>query len=485
MTKLYFGGTNKKIRYVKKLFLFVAVSLLYAGNCLAQRPNILNKQEGSITFEVDENLPAPTPYKYNIGTGKKLLPNILSKEDTDIKKQEVVATSFSDTKLIYTSKDVFYNSIIEAFANHRPITLSPDMIWLIISQGFSSYVNDHPDEMRKKLVSHKGKMGLIAVTGIDLFSGNANWEQIVGDLADEVKKNTKGNIAQTITADFSTTGTTERIASQATLLDAVKKYFEYRVIYISCGIPSITIKGTPEDWQKVLDKTNALSSYGIGRWVYDLKLILKEFVYAAKGNPDIAFWKNIVMIDRPDRLRGEGGCGKAQTPTYIDGWILKFFPYDKGFRPYTQRTITDHMPSELVKVPFIYSKINPVDNSKVDTPMELWAGFVGYSVNENTFETTPQIGWIVMKGPEENQTLNQLIEDNKNWGIDIRVKEVPEILKEVGPINRLGLEFTDKVVLPQWMDKLDIGRLDIIGDMTNKEKQEILKRFPEANIYKK
>lgn len=470
---------------MKKLFLLVAVSLLYAGTCKAQNAKILDCHEGSITFEVDEDLPTPTPNKYEIPTVKKQLPGILSNEGTNIKKQEVVATSFSDTKLIYTSKDVFYKSIIDAFANHRPITLTPDMIWLLISQGFSSYVNDHPDEMREKLVSHKGKMDLIAVSRTDLLSGNADWEKIVGDLANEVNKNTKGKIAQTVTADFSTTGPTERIASQVTLLDVVKKYFEYKVIHISCGIPAITLKGTPEDWHKVLDKTNALSSYGIGEWVSELKPLLKEFVATAKGNPDASFWKNMVMIERPDQLRSKGGCGRKQTPTYINGWILKFFPYDKGFRPYTQRTITDNMPSELVKVPFIYSKINPVDRSKIDTPMELWAGFVGYSMNENTFETTPQIGWIVVKGLEENQTLNELKEHNKNWGIELRVKEVPEILKEVGPINRLSLEFTDKVILPKWIDNLEIGNLEIIGDMTNKEKQEILKRFPNANIYKK
>jgi hypothetical protein len=38
-------------------------------------------------------------------------------------------------------------------------------------------------------------------------------------------------------------------------MEAMKSYFDYIAIRISCGIPEITLKGTTEDWRKILDKT--------------------------------------------------------------------------------------------------------------------------------------------------------------------------------------------------------------------------------------
>ena len=41
-------------------------------------------------------------------------------------------------------------------------------------------------------------------------------------------------------------------------MEAMKPYFEFIVMYIVCGIPEITLEGTPEDWEKVLDKARRL-----------------------------------------------------------------------------------------------------------------------------------------------------------------------------------------------------------------------------------
>ena len=56
------------------------------------------------------------------------------------------------------------------------------------------------------------------------------------------------------------------------------------------------------------------------------------------------------------------------------------------------------------------------------------------------------------------------------------------MLAQLGHIKRLILDFTGKVVLPAWMDKLTIENLTISGKMTEEEKAEIQKRFPKAVI---
>ena len=71
-------------------------------------------------------------------------------------------------------------------------------------------------------------------------------------------------------------------------------------------------------------------------------------------------------------------------------------------------------------------------------------------------------------------------ENDKRGGISIRIKEVPEILSNFQHLKFLELEFTDKVVLPKWLDRITIDRFYIKGIMTDSEKNEIKKRFPKV-----
>jgi len=49
-----------------------------------------------------------------------------------------------------------------AFSGHRPLTLSPDSIWLVIAQGFGHHVAENAEVLRHRLVSHQGRRGLSA-----------------------------------------------------------------------------------------------------------------------------------------------------------------------------------------------------------------------------------------------------------------------------------------------------------------------------------
>ena len=84
-----------------------------------------------------------------------------------------------------------------------------------------------------------------------------DWPSLIGNFASQIDKYTKKGIAKTVTADFTTTGPVERVASQIPLMESVKSYFEYIVDRLACGIPSITLQGTVEDWQRVLRIINA------------------------------------------------------------------------------------------------------------------------------------------------------------------------------------------------------------------------------------
>lgn len=462
----------------KAIFTVLLAFLTIAG--YADNSKITNRTNGSITFVVDENL-TPGTHQRDLYTGKSIANYLLSEEDISNDAQRIIATSFSgENNLMYIGKDAFYRCIVEAYANHQSVTLSPDMVWLVISQGFARYVNAHAEDQRPKLVSHEGKMDLAIMTEKDLLSEETDWPSLIDDFASQIGKHTKDSIAGTITSDFTTTGPVERVASQITLMESVKSYFEYIVYRIACGIPSITLQGTVEDWQRVLEKTRQLKQYGLDTWINTLEPILQEFVQAADGHPNQTFWKSMVKKQTVDALKG-GACS-PDKPTELDGWILKFFPDENG-KTLDKVKHTQKMPSEYVRVNFKYRVISPDNGNLIsETPMELWAGFFGAKVNTANNMLTPKIGWLVRVAKSDDETFNELKKNNNDWGLHLRVQEVPEVLSRLRHIKILELEFTGKVVLPEWMDRMIIDEFIVKGKMTSAEKTAIKKRFPNISF---
>lgn len=465
---------------MNKTIITVLLALI-AFSGYADNSKITTRTDRSITFVVDENLaPINNPYK-RVYTGESIAKSMLSEEQIPKDAQRIIATSFSDENDLKTmGKDAFYRVIVNAYAKHLSVTLSPDMIWLVISQGFARYVNAHAEELRPQLVNHEGKMDLAIMTDKDLLTEEADWPSLIDDFSSQIEKYTKGDIAKTITSDFTTTSLVERVASQITLMESVKSYFEYIVYRIACGIPTITLQGTVEDWQRVLEKTNNLKQYGLESWVNSLEPILKEFIQAADGHPNQKFWKGMVKKQEVEKLKG-GACS-PDKPTELDGWLLKLFP-DENEQTLDKVAHTKEMPSEYVRVNFKYRVINPANGNLItETPMELWAGFIGVKVDTVNNMLTPKMGWLVRVAESNDDTLNQLKKNNNDWGIHLRIQEVPEMLSQLGHIKSLNLVFTGKVNLPAWMDKMSIDTFTIMGDMTEEEKAAIKKRFPNIII---
>ena len=453
-----------------------------------KQSKITNRTKGSITFVVDEHL-APFneefPMENARSKGAKAPWHIFNEEGMPDETQKIIAKSFGDEDWFYVfkGKDVFFQTMVRAYAEHRPLVLSPDMVWLLISQGFARYVNAHSEELRDQIVSHTEKMDLVIETNEDLLHGNPDWEKLIAGFAEQIHEYTKGDIAKTITADFTTTGVTERITSQVTLMETVKTYFDYIIHYIGCGIPNITLTGTPEDWQKVLDKTQQLEKYGMEGWFKSLTPILTEFVNASKGKPNQAFWQGMVKKNRADELVGNKVCD-VRNPTVLDGWMLKLFPDENG-QTLDQVPHTHEMPSERVYVDFRYQIIDPNNGNVIlDTPMELVAGYIGTEVDTKTHALTPKMGWMVRQTEDDEKIVEKLkgMAEDSFDGIDLRVNRVPEHLSQLKHIKKLTLSFTGKVVLPEWMDKIQIDELRVKGKLSPDEMDALGKRFPKIII---
>lgn len=402
----------------------------------------------------------------------------IERKGIDFKYHLLAKSKAPDSLVNYGSHSFFYG-MYEAYAHHRPFVLSPDMIWLLISQGFARHVQANPEKLRKYFVDFSGKLSLTVVAGNDLLKDSEQWEELFPQFTAQIAEHTGEELINTLTADFSTTMAVEKVASEITIMEAMEPYFEFVVIYAVCGIPQITLKGTTEDWEKILEKTRKLGKYDLRWWTKELDPILKEFIRASKGQINKRFWRNMFKYHSKKRYG---------APKIIDGWIVKFFPYDKdGRRNSLNRLVgTQSLPEEVVKVDLKYLKTDGVHTE--ETMLELWAGFIGLEQNTETYALTPQISWMIRKKDVNREVLYQNLEsDNVPYsglgsGIDLKIIEVPEVLKKFDTIYALGLRFKKEVFLPDWMKKKRIGKLFIDGTISDKEKQKILDWFPNTEI---
>jgi hypothetical protein len=414
-----------------------------------------------VTFTVDRNLSSPKGHLPLIASDS-VASEILNANNLRPNVQHVVATSFEGEQLAWLGQDVFFSCLVQAYADHRPVVLSPDIIWTLISQGFARYVNAHAEELRPMIVSHEGQKELKVKVPEDLLSDKADWSQLLDGMAAQIATNTKDDIVSVITSDFSTTGVTERIASQITLMESMKKYFKYKALYGACGIPSVTLRGIADDWRRVLTKTRQLARYGMQKWVGELTPVLEEFVRAAEGEPDTHFWRSIVKQERVDSLIEGDRCG-SKRPTIVDGWFLRFLVNEEGETP-QKRAFNASMPSEMVSVDFRYVETDLAGNPLSETPMQLWAGLVGVEENQTTYALTPKIGWLVRKSDAREEEEYNFSEMSMGGYVTYHnLDSVPAFLRHHQNIPPLTLEFRDRVVLPEWIDELNAKDLTIKG----------------------
>jgi hypothetical protein len=201
-----------------------------------------------------------------------------------------------------------------AFMDHRPLCLSPDIIWLMICQGVANHINANAEELRPKIVSHQVKI-TIHVRRDEFVKGSPEnpWAEAIEEFTGKVRQHI-GSAFDLFQPNFSTTGPVERAAAGIVLLDAMQSYFTYDMDTF-CGIPAITLEGTPEDWQAIADRAEQFAFLDLEWWLEPLRAVLRQFVAAAQGNVDRPFWQSLY------KYRDESGG------PMITGWISTLFPY--------------------------------------------------------------------------------------------------------------------------------------------------------------
>jgi hypothetical protein len=90
------------------------------------------------------------------------------------------------------------------------------------------------------------------------------------------------------------------------LMSSMQQYFSYSVS-LCCGLPSVTLKGTLEDWNLLRSKAERLKEFGqpeLTEWYSVLSPVLDQFVRSYEGDVDRDFWNRICT----QKGGGSGPC---------------------------------------------------------------------------------------------------------------------------------------------------------------------------------
>ena len=304
-------------------------------------------------------------------------------------------TSKVYTKGINNILQGFYS----AYENHLPIRLTPDIIWLLIVQGFSHHVNYNSKELREKFVNFEGKKKLeIIIPKYHSYKQmkSEDYAELFENLTEKIKENVGEELINTIDFNFSTSNEITKVVGYASIMSSLKKFFEFRGFCHMCNYPYIILEGKLEDWESILKKTKDLSKYDLERWTSMLEIPLKEIIETKKGNINKQFWKSILYPDKIDE-KIEIGVYKYKTIQVdgINGWLLTFFPYYKdGYFRYTNSIKTKdlwRLPEKILKTPLLMKS-----DDEGETPMIIYSGFLGMKVDkEKNNLVTAEIGWYV------------------------------------------------------------------------------------------
>ena len=423
------------------LFIFCSVST-FAQNGITFKVEKLSKPEELLHLHSPNEI-----YESLILSDMDIEPYEIEEKNIKV-PYHIIAKSESPDSLVSFGPNSFFNGMYQAYADHRPFVLSPDMIWLLISQGFARHINANQESMRNELVDFSGKLSLIVREDKKLEDPTLSWEKIFPQFTKQISQYTGNHLTELLTCNFSTTTSLEKVASEITIMEAVKPYFEFIIIRIVCGIPEITLEGTPEDWEKLLYKARGLKEYKLDWWISELEPLLEEFVKASKGEVNKNFWRNM-------------------------------------FKYHSQLEGRNCLPDEIVKVDVKYQEV--YGDAVKETPLEFWAGFIGLEQNKKTFALRPQIGWMVRKKDVNKEGLKSKLsadaqKDGWGSGINIRVKEFPAVLLELKEIKRLDIQFIDTINIPDEISKIKIGSLSLYGKITKEGIERIKRLLPDTDI---
>lgn len=288
-----------------------------------------------------------------------------------------------------------------AFGEHLPLSLAPEVLWYAICHEVAIHVKQDPRAHAKWFTTRPDEKVKIDVRDDSLVYGSPdnNWGRLLGLFRGPLREHVPAPTAALFLPTFSTTTPESEVAVLVAFMDVVSEYYTFGFV-TECGIPSVRLEGTPEDWRLLVQSASALAEAfpGLRPYFTDLVPVLKEIAATAVGaDPDPDFWKSLYKFG--------GGSGGP----FVNGWITSLFahvPNGRGFAP--KRTYdwrksassyggfhTNDFPAHVSTVPATWTYHDR------EIPMGFAAGILG--VDHDDGFLAPRLGYAIYEQEAQPQ----------------------------------------------------------------------------------
>jgi hypothetical protein len=358
-------------------------------------------QRPGVTFAVDEVAPATEP-----------LPEVRSHQalKRTLDGEVESCCDYHGTVIKGVHYQPLLAAVYAAFSQHRPLVLTPDAVWITIAQGVAHHMAVHGERLRSRFVGHRGRVDLVYECRDWVERSPENpWPDAFASWSDQIRAHVGDPVHEALVCDFSTSGPIERAVSQIVMMDIFERYFHYTLLCV-CGIPAITLEGSPADWERLREKAAGLDVFDLDWWLVHLLPLCDQFVRASRGDVDLGHWRGIC------KLREQYGGD------IINGWVARLFPYLRAFTggPCTRRNPifesgegfqTWVAPSGLSRVPFLWRDTG----TGRERPMEAIGGLVGVTQEPQTLALRPKVGWAVRAASKLDVLLARVVAEHATY----------------------------------------------------------------------
>jgi len=312
------------------------------------------------------------------------------------------------------------NTFLVSYNNHIPLRIRPDDIQLAIQMVIATCINNNAEKMRHLFVAHEGKMKL----SVENSAFNADY--FCESFKTLMQKNIKDpEFITRFTTRYTTTTQLISTVSNMLLMNTLKEYFSFEMV-LGCGIPSVIMEGTREDWNLLKSFyeyfKDFLADTELKVWFPHFDIILNMFVEMrmlqdsgeVEATPNIKeLWKRVISYVP----QGSG------DDTILGGWVRLLVPYSSankliGFeKPIKCLDITTQIPDvrshydyykfqDILQEYYFASGWNSMQTSYVTTPatiidydetkyeVEFYSGFFSPVINDDMSVST-NIGFIM------------------------------------------------------------------------------------------
>ena len=231
------------------------------------------------------------------------------------------------------------------WADETPMTLSPDLVYHRLLCAFAARALENPERYRALFSTKSEKQKIELVTSDATV---VKIEQITTQLADLIPSKELYDLIANQSFSTDTEGSIK--ARLMTLCYMAKSYYSYWGK--KCGIPSLHVSGSIQDWNKIGRLTSWLST-NIDPQVDNWQNYLKTFQGTVDRIIRTAFDENCPtaqqteLVDTIISIQKNPQCSSGHKPNVLTGWLLNLYfgvkstvelgklPTDQVYVPFT------------------------------------------------------------------------------------------------------------------------------------------------------